>query len=328
VVVGWKTAFEAVFSVTGKSGSTAADYALTGVVRLRGYVGNLAENSTVNCLNNEEFFNQYETLFGRFSDMVDTVGLDVAQIATPANPSAGRNKIYPKTGGKFYSLTSAGVESILATEAYVSASLSTDGWTASSNTWVFATASTFTIAGVDLTTTFTKGTRLKFTQTTVKYAVVVSSSFSTNTTVTIAVNTDHTIANAAITLPFYSYQNSPQGYPGTFNWTTTWGGFSANPTGTFKYSIEGNIVSVYFTDASGGTSNATTLTFTVPVASLSAASAIPCFVGDNGANVAQPGHLQLGAASATVSVYKSFYQGAFTNVNGKGLFFKLLQYDF
>jgi len=59
VVVGWNTAFETVFSVTGKSGSTAADYALTGVVRLRGYVGNLAENSTVNCLNNEEFFNQY-----------------------------------------------------------------------------------------------------------------------------------------------------------------------------------------------------------------------------------------------------------------------------
>jgi len=59
VVVGWGTDYETVFSVTASSGSSAADYALTGVVRLRGYDGNLAENTAVNCLNNEEFFNQY-----------------------------------------------------------------------------------------------------------------------------------------------------------------------------------------------------------------------------------------------------------------------------
>lgn len=101
-------------------------------------------------------------------------------------------------------------------KAYVDGKVTTDGWTASADTWVYASASTFTIAGVDRTTTFTKGTRLKFTQTTVKYAVVVSSAFSTNTTVTIAVNTDYTIANAAITLPYYSYQACPAGYPNAF----------------------------------------------------------------------------------------------------------------
>jgi len=80
-------------------------------------------------------------------------------------------------------------------KAYVDASGSTTGWTASADTWTYASASTFTIAGIDRTAVYTKGTRLKFTQTTVKYAVVVSSAFSTNTTVTIAVNTDYTIAN-------------------------------------------------------------------------------------------------------------------------------------
>jgi len=289
-----------------------------------------------------------DRIYDALSNVVSIADLsvDLTKVVTPSGTQTLTNKGLLLGSSGFISSSGATVSSIdadsslaansdskLATQkaikAYVDANAgSANGWTASSNTWVYATASTFTIAGVDRTAIFTKGTRLKFTQTTVKYAVVVSSSFSTNTTVTIAVNTDHTIANAAITLPFYSYQLSPEGYPGTFNWATTWGGFSANPTGTFKYSIGGNIVSVYFTDASGGTSNATTLTFTVPVASLSAASAIPCFVGDNGANVAQPGHLQLGADSATVSVYKSFYQGAFTNVNGKGLFFKLLQYDF
>ncbi len=87
------------------------------------------------------------------------------------------------------------------------------GWTASTDTWVYASASTFTIAGVDRTAIYTKGTRLKFTQTTAKYAVVVSSAFSTNTTVTIAVNNNYTIANAAISANYYSYQASPQGYP-------------------------------------------------------------------------------------------------------------------
>lgn len=41
---------------------------------------------------------------------VDDDGIDYEQIATPANPSAGRNKIYFKTGGKARILDSSGVE--------------------------------------------------------------------------------------------------------------------------------------------------------------------------------------------------------------------------
>lgn len=103
----------------------------------------------------------------------------------------------------------------------VAISTTTDGWTAAGETWTYASASTFTISGVDVTAKYTKGTRLKFTQTTVKYAVVVASSFSTNTTVTIAVNTDYTLANAAITDNYFSYQASPVGYPVAFNVTVT-----------------------------------------------------------------------------------------------------------
>lgn len=131
---------------------------------------------------------------------------------------------------------------------------STDGWTDhSAYTWTYASASTFTIAGVDLTTTFTKGTRLKFTQTTVKYAVVVSSTFSTNTTVTIAVNTDYTIANAAITSPYYSYAASPAGYPTYFNNTGITAVGSGGSIGTYaetakiyRYAIMGNQCTILF----------------------------------------------------------------------------------
>lgn len=90
------------------------------------------------------------------------------------------------------------------------------GWIPADVTWTYATASTFTISGVDVTAIFQPGTRIKLTQTTVKYFVVKGSSFSSDTTVTILTNTNYTLADAAITSPYYSYQVSPQGYPDWF----------------------------------------------------------------------------------------------------------------
>jgi hypothetical protein len=115
VTLGFDTDDETLFSVTGTSGTNSSNYALTGVVRLRGANKNLAVNTTVTCLNNEEFFNQYGTLFGRLTEMVDTTGLDVAQITTPTAPDADRNKIYPKDGGKWYIEDENGVESFVQT---------------------------------------------------------------------------------------------------------------------------------------------------------------------------------------------------------------------
>ncbi len=141
------------------------------------------------------------------------------------------------------------------------------GWTGSTDTWTYASASTFTIAGVDRTTTYTKGTRLKFTQTTVKYAVVVSSSFSTNTTVTIAVNNDYTIANAAITSPYYSYQANPQGYPSHFTYTPTLTNITiGNGTATGRYAQIGSLAFFSFNLTCGSTTSmGTNPIFTVPV---------------------------------------------------------------
>ncbi len=144
-----------------------------------------------------------------------------------------------------------------------------DGWVDdSAHTWTYASASTFTIAGVDLTSVFTPGTRLKFTQTTVKYGIVASSSFSTNTTVTIIVNTDYVLANAAISANYYSYVANPQGYPGWFNYTSGCAGFSALSTNDARFATNGRVcqLAVHFI----GTSNATTFTFNLPVACVAA----------------------------------------------------------
>lgn len=159
-------------------------------------------------------------------------------------------------------------------KAYIDAQIAavpaipTDGYTASTDTWTYASSSTFTIAGVDRTSVYVPGTKLKFTQTGVKYGVVLSSSFSTNTTVTIAVNTDYTIANAAITSPYYSYAETPQGYPGFFNYTPTHGGFSAAPaSGIYKFAVKGKTCIVIVRDTAAGTSNATSFTISTPVTS-------------------------------------------------------------
>lgn len=214
---------------------------------------------------------------------------------------------------------------------WMAASSSSDGWVDdTAHTWTYASASSFTIAGVDLTTTFTKGTRLKFTQTTVKYATVASSSFSTDTTVNIIVNTDYTIADAAISVNYYSYQSKPQGYPYWFNWTPTWGGFSSDPSNQIcKYSVIGNMCTFYITGGNSGTSNATTFTFTAPVASLNdVQNAGMAFVADNSVNQTTPGQLQMSADSSTVDVWKTWYQGTWTGSGLKLLYAGGVSYEF
>ena len=209
---------------------------------------------------------------------------------------------------------------------YVDDRTNTDGWTTSSDTWTYASASTFTIAGVDRTTTFTKGTRLKFTQTTAKYAVVVASSFSTNTTVTIAVNTDYTIANAAISANYYSYEASPQGYPTQFNYTPTFTGFSADPaTFVAKYAILGNLCTVIFRTLADGTSNAIGFTITAPVTAATVTDMFwqtPCLTRDNGTNFAN-GDIYIGSAGTAFTIEKDFTSANFTGSGGKGAYFTI-----
>jgi hypothetical protein len=164
---------------------------------------------------------------------------------------------------------------------WAAGSAAADGWTADTNTWTYASASTFTVSG-DLTAIFQTGTKLKFTQTTTKYAVVISSSYSApNTTVTIAVNTDYTIANAAITSPNYSYLENPQGWVGWFNYTPTITNETAtNPTvgnGTItgRYSIKGHTLLGWVKFVWGSTSSAGTgarLNFSLPVAASASVS--------------------------------------------------------
>ena len=203
------------------------------------------------------------------------------------------------------------------TAAQVSA-VPSDGWIAGTATWTYASASTFTISG-DLTATYTKGLRLRFKQGAgYKYAVVESSAYGApNTTVTIIVNTDYTVANAAITDNYYSQFGAPPGWPGWFNYTATYAGFSADPTGTSRYSINGNICTVSHFESASGTSNATTFTVSAPTAAGASAIAMIAAAGyvmDNGAVAI--GSLRVNASGTVINVYKGSL-GAFTNSGDK-----------
>lgn len=92
-----------------------------------------------------------------------------------------------------------------------------DGWISANETWEYVSADdptfTFKIAGVDLTSKYSAGMRIKLTQTTVKYFIVTAVAFSTDTTITVYGGTDYNLENAVISLNYYSAQKAPQGFP-------------------------------------------------------------------------------------------------------------------
>lgn len=207
-----------------------------------------------------------------------------------------------------------------------------DGWTTDADTWTYASATTFTVPG-DQTAKFSKGTRLKLTQTTVKYFVVVASSYGApNTTVTITGGDDYTFANAAVSANYYSYAVNPQGYPGWFNFSPTYTGFSANPAGNYcKFRIDGNMCTFKHARANG-TSNATGFTFTVPVAPIagqnaSAALAFPHRHTNNGVTGINFGLGEAQDATTTVSLYRDLQGTAWTGSGAKGAYFTFM-YEF
>jgi hypothetical protein len=138
------------------------------------------------------------------------------------------------------------------------------GWIPGNATWTYASATTFTVSG-DKTDVFVPGTRIKLTQTTAKYFVVLSSTYGApNTTVTITAGTSYTLANAAITSPFFSRLSAPPGWPRNFIYTPAFTGTGvsigdATVTTTFMIGADGwvdvSIRVAYGTTTSFGTAS-------------------------------------------------------------------------
>lgn len=200
-----------------------------------------------------------------------------------------------------------------------------DGWTSDTvNTWTYVSATSFKVSGVDVTAQFEPGTRIRLKQGgAYKYFVVASSSFSTDTTVTITGGDDYSLANAAITDNGYSYQANPEGYPNWFNYTPTYGGFSSPPgAGTGRFSVVGR--TCFYEVATGfAASNASTFTVSTPIPSAVIGVHYTAARGlNNGTELTAPSMVEV-ASGSTWNIYRSFQIGgtAWTASGNKGIYF-------
>lgn len=141
--------------------------------------------------------------------------------------------------------------------------ISADGWTTAGETWTYASATTFMISG-DKTAKYSVGDKIKFVQTTQKYFYITAISYgSPNTTVTVCAGDVYSIANAAITVPYYSKMVTPNGFPGLFALTpSSITAFSGTPVIDISFSISGRLIT--FNIEMSGNSNSTSTYFTLP----------------------------------------------------------------
>lgn len=108
-----------------------------------------------------------------------------------------------------------------------------DGWTAVTDTWTYASASTITVPS-GAASLYQNGDRIRLKQGGgYKYYVLTAVA---DTLLTVAVNTDYTVANAAITDVYYSHQANPIGYPHWFNCVPT-----TSASGSMTFSIDSNL---------------------------------------------------------------------------------------
>lgn len=181
------------------------------------------------------------------------------------------------------------------------------GWIEAGVTFTYASATTFTISG-DWTNRIFIGTKVELTQTSAKYFYVTASSHSSGTTtVTVNGGSDYSLANAAITTPYYSNQASPDDFPQRFAYSPTPTGFSANPTFVAGFTLIGRRCFVDIRTSSAGTSNATSFTISLPITAKTVSNMF--WVGrgygvDNGAyqhNVLA----EIGSAGTTMSLSRN-----------------------
>lgn len=171
------------------------------------------------------------------------------------------------------------------------------GWVPAGETWTYGSATTITVpAGA--TSKYGKGDKIKLTQTTVKYFSVVTVA---DTLLTVTGGSDYSVANAAITSPYYSKVENPQGFPDWFNWTPS---YSASGSMTFTsvttrialLCLKGRtcILQIQADGTVGGTPSES-LRFSLPIAAASQWVL-------NGAGVGFDGGITLGVTSGNLNL--------------------------
>jgi hypothetical protein len=132
------------------------------------------------------------------------------------------------------------------------------GWWSMPVALTYVTANTATAPG-DITGWIQLGDKVLLTQTTAKYFYVTAISYSSGTgltTVTLFAGSTYTLANAAITAPYYSKIENPQGFPHWFAITApTWANITSPTNSEFRFKIASR--TVFLHSRSSGTKSGT-----------------------------------------------------------------------
>lgn len=143
-------------------------------------------------------------------------------------------------------------------------SVGSDGWTAVVETWTYASASTITIP-TDGTTKYQAGMKIRLKQG-AGYKYYNARTIAA-TLLTVFVNTDFTVANAAITDISYSFDETPFGWPERFNYATSPTNLTiGNGSIVATYKVTGKTIENSIVCTLGSTSSVSGLiTFNAPV---------------------------------------------------------------
>ena len=187
--------------------------------------------------------------------------------------------------------SSAGDERALVTAVVLNTSITVDRLQLNHTTTSPLVISTKVTANSGADVIYTPGTKIRLKQGgSYKYFYVID---NTSTLVSLQAGDDYYLTNVAITDIAYSYIENPVGFPPIFSWTPFNTGFSAQPTGTYKFKLRGGLVSL-FVSLAAGTSNATTFNIPVPFAFVGiGSSTIGLTLGgvDNGVSITAPGRV-------------------------------------
>lgn len=205
-----------------------------------------------------------------------------------------------------------------------------DGWVSAGETWVYTSATSFTVASIDLTGKYEVGDKIRLKQDagTYKYYYIVSVTYtaegSPNTSIVITGGTSYTLLNQTITSNYYSKEVSPNGFPNHLNWNGASGlnlqGNTATVEGT-TFRMIGDLVVMNLN--AYGVNNNTTQTGTAPIA---AGAAVSNVIRTRDGTAYTWGRASIPASSVSFTFYTDAATGSFTSGTSGGLYSSYVVY--
>ncbi len=203
-----------------------------------------------------------------------------------------------------------------------------DGWIDANETWTYLLSNLITVP-TGAASKYNIGDKIKLTQTTVKYFVIIGVA---DTILTVTGGTSYTLANAAITGNYYSHADQPLGFPAAFAYTITgWTGVTADFTGVARFWTQGRQCTYQFTRGTNQTSDSGSLLAPLPITAATVASMQ--WIGmtsknvDGGSAVATAGVATIDSAATTVQLAKDAQPNGWTASGSKGANF-FITYEF